>query len=123
MAAVAILSYVLPVLVGGNGYLSAYIAGIILGNAKIPNKKTRCCFRRRDQLYAADGVLPAGTALYTVPAGQCDPAALAIAVVLTFVVRPLVVALLLTPFPFKASQQLAGLLGQDCVAQLRQSLR
>ena len=75
MAAVAILSYVLPVLVGGNGYLSAYIAGIILGNAKIPNKKKPgVVFRRRDQLYAADGVFPAGTALYTVPAGQCDPA-------------------------------------------------
>lgn len=44
MAAVAILSYVLPVLVGGNGYLSAYIAGIILGNAKIPNKKNQVLF-------------------------------------------------------------------------------
>ena len=44
MVAVAILSYVLPVLVGGNGYLSAYIAGIILGNAKIPNKKNQVLF-------------------------------------------------------------------------------
>ena len=44
MAAIAILSYVLPVLIGGNGYLSAYIAGIILGNQKIPNKKNQVHF-------------------------------------------------------------------------------
>lgn len=36
--AIAVLSYALPSLIGGNGYLSAYIAGIILGNSKIKNK-------------------------------------------------------------------------------------
>ena len=39
MLAVAILSYVVPTMIGGNGYLSAYIAGIILGNAELSNKK------------------------------------------------------------------------------------
>ncbi len=34
----ALFAYGLPVLFGGNGYLSVYIAGIILGNAKIPKK-------------------------------------------------------------------------------------
>ena len=39
MLAVAILSYVVPTMIGGNGYLSAYIAGIILGKADLSNKK------------------------------------------------------------------------------------
>lgn len=34
----ALLSYGLPSLVGGNGYLSAYIVGIVLGNSKVKNK-------------------------------------------------------------------------------------
>lgn len=113
---VAILSYVLPVLVGGNGYLSAYIAGIILGNAKIPNKKNQVLF--------FDGVTSFMQLMVFFLLGLlCTPSrlgsvilpALAIAVVLTFVVRPLVVALLLTPFRSKLSQQLlvswAGLRG------------
>ena len=33
--AVAIFSYAIPNLIGGNGYLSAYIVGIVLGNANI----------------------------------------------------------------------------------------
>ena len=33
--AFALLAYGLPMLLGGNGYLSVYIAGVILGNAKI----------------------------------------------------------------------------------------
>lgn len=33
--AFALLSYGLPMLLGGNGYLSVYIAGIILGNARV----------------------------------------------------------------------------------------
>lgn len=37
--AVAILSYSLAETVGGNGYLSVYLSGIILGNSKIMNKK------------------------------------------------------------------------------------
>ena len=38
--AVAIFSYAIPNLIGGNGYLSAYIVGIVLGNANIRGKKT-----------------------------------------------------------------------------------
>ncbi|NFO88604.1 potassium/proton antiporter [Clostridium botulinum] len=38
--AVAILAYSLSIWIGGNGYLSVYIAGIIIGNSKIQNKKS-----------------------------------------------------------------------------------
>lgn len=37
--AVAMLAYALPMLIGGNGYLSAYIVGIILGNTDFEGKK------------------------------------------------------------------------------------
>ena len=36
--AAALLAYALPAAVGGNGYLGTYLAGILLGNAKIPHK-------------------------------------------------------------------------------------
>ena len=42
--AIAILAYALSEFIGGNGYLSVYIAGIILGNSKIPHKKSLVAF-------------------------------------------------------------------------------
>ena len=36
----AVLAYALPSAIGGNGYLSAYLMGILLGNSPLPNKKT-----------------------------------------------------------------------------------
>lgn len=38
--AMAIIAYSLSEWMGGNGYLSVYISGIIIGNSKIPHKKT-----------------------------------------------------------------------------------
>lgn len=40
ITAIAILSYALSEWIGGNGYLSVYIAGIIIGNSKIPHKRS-----------------------------------------------------------------------------------
>lgn len=37
--AAALLSYALPSAIGGNGYLSAYLMGIILGNRNVSHKK------------------------------------------------------------------------------------
>ena len=37
--AIALVSYALPDLAGGNGYLSAYIVGIVLGNTEFPERK------------------------------------------------------------------------------------
>ena len=39
MVGIAIISYALPAYFDGNGFLSAYIVGIILGNTEIENKK------------------------------------------------------------------------------------
>ena len=116
MLAVAILSYVVPTMIGGNGYLSAYIAGIILGNAELSNKKNLVHF--------FDGVTGLMQLLVFFILGMlCTPTkligvllpALGIAIFLTFFARPLVVGVLLTPFRAKFSQQLliswAGLRG------------
>lgn len=40
ITAAALLSYSLSEFIGGNGYLSVYVAGIILGNSRIPHKKS-----------------------------------------------------------------------------------
>ncbi|MDU5412006.1 MAG: cation:proton antiporter, partial [Clostridium perfringens] len=37
---VAILAYSISEFLGGNGYLSVFIAGIVMGNSKIPHKKS-----------------------------------------------------------------------------------
>ena len=40
ITAIAVLAYSLSEYLGGNGYLSVYITGIIIGNSKIPHKKS-----------------------------------------------------------------------------------
>ena len=40
ITAIAILAYSLSEYLGGNGYLSVYITGIVIGNSKIPHKKS-----------------------------------------------------------------------------------
>ena len=42
--AIALVSYALPDLMGGNGYLSAYIVGIVLGNTEFPERKPLVSF-------------------------------------------------------------------------------
>lgn len=116
MIAVVILSYAAPQALGGNGYLSAYIVGIILGNQTIRHKRSLVIF--------FDGITSLLQMLIFFLLGLLSfpskmpavilPAA-AIALFLTFVVRPLVTGLIMTPFKAKLPQQLiiswAGLRG------------
>ena len=107
VAAVALLAYALPSAIGGNGYLSVYLAGIILGNTEIPNKKGLVNFfdgitgLMQMLLFFLLGLLsfPSQFPHLIIPA-------LAIALFLTFVARPLAVAVLLTPFGCGLKQQL-----------------
>ena len=39
LLALALLSYAVPTMLGGNGYLSAYLAGLLLGNADLPGQR------------------------------------------------------------------------------------
>ena len=105
--AVALLSYVLPEMLGGNGYLSVYLTGMILGNSRIPNKSGLVHF-----FDAATALMQMvlffllGLLAFPSQLPHIAPRALLIALFLTFVARPAVVALLLTPFRAPLRQQL-----------------
>ncbi|MGI5848658.1 MAG: potassium/proton antiporter, partial [Christensenellales bacterium] len=105
--AIAILSYAAPTALGGNGYLSAYIVGIIIGNQRINNKRVLVNF--------FDGVMSLMQMLIFFLLGLLAfpsniPSLLlpsvAIALFLTFVARPLSVFAILTPAKCNLNQQL-----------------
>ncbi|MBR2947667.1 MAG: potassium/proton antiporter [Bacteroidales bacterium] len=104
--AVAILSYALPSIIGGNGYLSAYIVGIILGNADIKDKKTLVPFfdgingLMQVVIFFLLGLLVNPSELPEV----LLPAAL-IAIFMALVARPISIFSILTPFKSKLNQQ------------------
>ena len=114
--AVALLSYSLPAAVGGNGYLSAYIVGIVLGNTKFNDKKPLVYFfdgltdLMQMLLFFLLGLLAFPSEF---PAYAAE--AILIALFLTFIARPLAVFMLLTPMKSSINQQLlvsfAGLRG------------
>lgn len=113
---VAILAYAAPASVGGNGYLSVYIVGIVLGNQTIKNKKSLVNFfdgltnLSQTLIFFLLGLLSFPSAI---PSVMLE--AFLIAICLTFIARPLAVALIMTPFKAPFRQQLviswAGLRG------------
>lgn len=114
--AIALLSFALPAVVGGNGYLGAYLAGILLGNSSIPRKASLVHF--------FDGVTGLAQILIFFLLGLLAfprqiPSillpAVGIALFLTFVARPAAVFAILMPFRCSWRQMLvtawAGLRG------------
>ncbi len=114
--ALALTSYALPVMIGGNGFLSVYITGIILGNSKIRNKTILVHFfdgitgLAQIVLFFLLGLLSFPHKLISVL-----PIALAIAIFMLFIARPVAVFALLKPFRSSTRQCLlvswAGLRG------------
>ncbi len=106
LVAVALFAYAFPNVLGGNGYLSAYIAGIVIGNSKIPNKLGVVQFfdgmngLMQITIFFLLGLLSFPSRLPNV-AGT----AMLIVLFLTFVARPLAVFVLMTPFRSKLNQQ------------------
>lgn len=103
--AIALVSYALPDLIGGNGYLSAYIVGIVLGNTEFPERKPLVSFfdaitsLMQIVIFFLLGMLaiPLNLLHSLLPA-------LIIFVFLTLVARPLAVCGVLAPFnkyPFR----------------------
>ena len=113
---VAMLSYALSTVLGGNGYLSTYLTGILMGNRELKNQKALVGFfdaftgLMQMLLFFLLGLLafPSQMPAMVLPAA-------AIALFLTFVARPVAVGLLLAPFRPPLGQYLvlswAGLRG------------
>ena len=103
--AVALLSYSLPNVLGGNGYLSVYLTGIILGNSDIRGKKELVPFF--DGLTGIMQILIFFLlGLLSFPSRFLDVAltGFILAIIITFIVRPLVVTIILKPFGAKWNQ-------------------
>ena len=103
--AVAVLSYALADMIGGNGYLSAYIVGIVLGNSEFQGKKALVNFfdgmtsLMQVIIFFLLGLLARPALLH-----KAILPALAIFAFMMLVARPLAVSGILTPFrkyPFK----------------------
>ena len=118
--AVALLSYALPSLVGGNGYLGAYLVGILLGNMKMEGKKDLVSFfnvfngMMQILIFFLLGLLASPRSLLAeIHVG------LLISVCMILVARPVTVALLTLPFRFPLRQQavicMAGLRGASSI--------
>lgn len=96
---IAILSYTIPSLIGGNGFLSAYIVGIFLGNTDYPGKKSLVVFfdavtnLMQIIIFFLLGMLAVPSALLK----SLVPAVLMF-IFLTLVARPLAVGCVLAPF-------------------------
>lgn len=97
--AIAIMSYAIPSIIGGNGYLSAYIVGIILGNNDFRGRK--------DLIHFFDGFTSLMQVLIFFLLGLlARPSmmnrvilpAIAIFAIMILVARPASVAIVLTPF-------------------------
>lgn len=103
--AAALIAYALPSMLGGNGYLSVYLCGILMGNAPIAQKRDLVRFFdavtgiTQMIIFFLLGLLvtPAQLPRVFVPA-------LCILAFLTLVGRPVAVAALLAPFQPKAGQ-------------------
>lgn len=107
LTAAAVLAYAVPSLLGGNGYLSAYIAGIVLGNSHLPGKRTLVHFfdgvtgLMQMAIFFLLGLVSHPSSLPAI----LLPAA-AIALFLTLVARPAAVFALLSPFGCSRAQML-----------------
>lgn len=119
--AIAIASYSIPDMLGGNGYLSAYIVGIVMGNNSFPSRKKLVAFfdgitgLMQMVIFFILGLLARPVLLW-----KALLPALAIAGALLLISRPIAVASILAPFrKYPARQQglitFAGLRGASSI--------
>lgn len=105
--AVAICSYAIPTLIGGNGYLSAYVAGLLLGNKKFQQKSNLVNFfdgitgLMQMLIFFLLGLLASPSVMvhFILPS-------LAIALFITFVARPVTIFAILSPMKCPINQQI-----------------
>lgn len=105
IVSMVLLSFALPIVLGGNGYLSTYIFGIILGNHYMKNKKVLVSF-----FDGITGLMQISIffllGLLAFPSQIPDILLIAIfiALFLTFIARPLATFIILKPMKSSLSQ-------------------
>lgn len=99
VVAVVLIAYALPSAFNGNGYISVYLCGIVMGNSEIPEKRSQVHFFdtltgiAQMMIFFLLGLLvtPAHLPEVFIPS-------LIIMLFLTFIARPLAVSTILIPF-------------------------
>lgn len=97
--AVALIAYSAPSLIGGNGYLSVYITGIIMGNSPIKNKKGIINFF--DSVTGISQIILffiLGLLSFPHKMGAVIIPAILISIAMIFIIRPVVVFIILKLF-------------------------
>ena len=106
ITSIAILSYSVSEHLGGNGYLSVYMAGIIIGNSKIPYKKTLFQFFdgiswiMQIALFFILGLLSFPSKIFNI-IGISIP----ISLFMIFIARPVATFIILYPFKFSLKEK------------------
>ncbi len=101
----AFVAYGAPTLLEGSGFLSVYVAGVIIGNGTLPFRSG--IFRVHNSIaWLGQVTMFLLLGLLVVPSQLVEVrwTGLAVALVLAFVARPLVVWLCLAPFGFKGKE-------------------
>ncbi|HEU4565997.1 MAG TPA: potassium/proton antiporter [Gemmatimonadaceae bacterium] len=105
LVGIASLTFALPTLANGSGFLAVYVAGIVLGNGELPYKAA--LLRVSDALAWLSQVtmfLVLGLLVFPSRMLEILPAGLLLAALLSFVARPVVVWLCLLPFRYPARE-------------------
>lgn len=104
-ATMGLLAYGLAAVLGGSGFLSVYIAGIVLGNRPLVFKRGILLFMD-GTAWLGQIVMFTVLGLLTFPSRLVDvaPAGFAVAGVLTLIARPIAIFPLLLPFSFSARE-------------------
>ena len=107
VTATAILSYSLSEFLGGNGYLSVYITGIIIGNNKVP--------RRKSMFHFFDGIswimqivlfFTLGLLSFPSKLPYITLTSISISIFMILVARPLATFIILSPFKFTFKEKI-----------------
>lgn len=99
--ALALLAFALPTLFFGSGFLAVYVAAIVLGDGKLPHRNSLLRVHDSIAWFAQIGMfLLLGLLVFPSRLLAVAPRGLALALLLAFVARPLVVFLFLMPFRF-----------------------
>ncbi len=102
---VALLAYGAPAMIEGSGFLSVYLAGLVMGNSRIPHHGSLTRIHDALSWIAQVGMfLMLGLLVTPSELKEVWYPGLMLALFMAFVARPLIVTLILKPFGYKANE-------------------